>query len=329
VTRKSLLQGCMVAAMSLTLGQGAGAQEVTLRLAHVLAPTEPLHVASERFAELVEERSDGRIEVEVFPSGELGTNLDLYEQVRLGAPVIQISDPGYLSDYVADFGILNGPYLLDDPNHFSKLTDSDWYNGIVEEVAEKENMRVLSLGWLFGSRHVISDREIRTPSDIEGLTIRVPPNVMWIETFKALGARGETLAWQEVYSGLASGVVDAAEAPLSSLWASKLYENADTISMTGHFTAFIGPIMSEELFQSLSPELRGVLLESAEDAGAFMTELVASKQGELKAQLEEQGVTFVEDVDRAAFRQATRVVYDKFPEWSEGLYERVQDILNE
>ena len=329
MTRKSLLQSCMVVTMSLALGHGAGAQDVTLRLAHVLAPTEPLHVASEHFAELVEERSDGRIQVEVFPSGELGSNLDLYEQVRLGAPVMQISDPGYLSDYVADFGILNGPYLLSDPTNFAKLTDSAWYNGIVEEVAEKENMRVLSLGWLFGSRHVISDREIRTPADMEGLTIRVPPNVMWIETFKALGARGETLAWQEVYSGLASGVVDAAEAPLSSLEASKLYENADTISMTGHFTAFIGPIMSEDLFQGLSPELQTVLLESAEDAGEFMTELVTEKQGDLKAELRKQGVTFVEDVDRTAFRDATRVVYEQFPDWSDGLYERVQDLLNE
>lgn len=188
------------------------AQEVTLRLTHVLSTTEPMHLAAERFAELVEERSAGRIAVEVFPAGQLGTNLDMYEQVRLGAPIVQISDPGYLSDYMPDFGVLNGPYLLDDPANFEKLLDSDWYQAIVEQIAKEDQI------W-------------------------VPPNVMWIETFAALGARGETLAWPEVYSSLASGVVDAAEAPLSALWGPKLFESADTISMSGHFTPPVGTLM--------------------------------------------------------------------------------------
>lgn len=304
------------------------AQEATLRVTHVLSTTEPMHLASERFAELVEARSGGRIAVEVFPAGQLGTNLDMYEQVRLGAPIVQISDPGYLSDYVADFGVLNGPYLLDDPADFQKLLDSGWYQGIVEQLAAEDQIRVLSLNWLFGSRHIISDKPVRNLADLANLSIRVPPNVMWIETFAALGARGETLAWTEVYSGLASGVVDAAEAPLSSLWGSKLYESADTISMTGHFTAFTGPIINEGLFQSLDPELQEILVQSAIEAGTYMAELVGQSQDRFRADLEAAGVTFVDDVDHAALREATAVVYTKFPAWSEGLHRNVRAILD-
>lgn len=304
------------------------AQEFTLRVTHVLSTTEPMHLASERFAELVSERSEGRIAVEVFPAGQLGSNLDMYEQVRMGAPIVQISDPGYLSDYVADFGVLNGPYLLDDPADFSKILDSDWYKDIVEQLAEEQDLRVLSLNWLFGSRHIIADTPVRTLADMEDLSIRVPPNVMWIETFSALGARGETLAWTEVYSGLATGVVDAAEAPLSSLWGAKLYEGADTISMTGHFTAFTGPIINEEVFQSMDAELQQVVTQAAVDAGIYMADLVTASQEQFRTDLEAAGVTFVDDVDVDAFRDATAIVYTAFPDWSEGLYDRVRGIID-
>lgn len=307
----------------------AVAQDYSYRLAHVLGTSEPLHQASVYFADLVNERSKGRIAIEVFPGGQLGTNIDLYEQVRLGAPVIQISDPGYLSDYVADFGIMNGPYLLDDPADFANVVASDWYAGITEQLARDHGMRVLSLGWLFGSRHVISNREIRTPADIKDVTIRVPPNTMWIETFRAMGARGETLAWGEVYSGLASGVVDAAEAPLSSLLGARLYENAKTVSMTGHFTAFIGPIMNEDLFRAMPEDLQAVMIKAAADAGEYMIGLVNDGQTALMEQLRANGVTIIEDVDRQAFRDVTASVYTQFPKWSEGLYDTVNAILSE
>lgn len=324
VTIRSLLAGAALALAA----TAAFAQEVTLRLAHVLAPSEPMHLAAERYAELVRERSGGRVVIEVFPGGQLGSNPDMYEQVRMGVPVIQISDPGYLSDYVPDFGVLNGPYLLDDPADFQKLIDSDWYKGIVEQLAQEHRIRVLSLNWLFGQRHIIANKPIRTLDDIRDLTIRVPPNVMWIETFKALGARGTALDWPEVYSGLANGVIEAAEAPLSSLWGSKLYESAKVVSMTGHFTAFTGPIINEDLFQSMPEDLRNILTEAAVEAGTYMAQLVRERQGEFRANLEAQGVTFVDDVDVAAFREATKVVYTAFPKWSEGLHDRVRALLD-
>lgn len=322
---RSLLAGATLALVAPVVH----AQEVTLRLAHVLSPSEPMHLAAERYAELVRERSEGRVAIEVFPSGQLGGNPDLYEQVRMGVPVIQISDPGYLSDYVADFGVLNGPYLLDDPADFQKLIDSDWYAGIVDQIAEEHRIRVLSLNWLFGSRHVIANQPVATLADFENLAIRVPPNVMWIETFRALGARGTTLDWPEVYSGLANRVIDAAEAPLSSLYGSKLYESANTISMTGHFTAFTGPIINEDLYQSMPEDLRAILTDAAVEAGNYMADLVNAQQGEFRANLEAQGVTFVDDVDVDAFREATASVYQAFPDWSEGLHDRIRALLDE
>lgn len=318
----------LTAALFMTSAAVSRAQDITLRLTHVLSTTEPMHLASERFAELVEERSGGKIAVDVFPAGQLGSNLDIYEQVRMGAPIVQISDPGYLSDYIADFGILNGPYLLENPAEFQKLLDSSWYQGIADKLAAEHGIRVLSLNWLFGSRHIIANKPVRNLADMKNLSIRVPPNVMWIETFSAMGAKGETLAFSEVYSGLASGVVDAAESPLSSLWGSKLYESANTISMTRHFTAFTGPIINEGVYQSLDPDMQKIVDEAAIESGNYMADLVVESQDKLRAELEGVGVTFVDDVNIDELRKATEVVYTKFPDWSEGLYDTVRSILD-
>lgn len=306
----------------------ASAQEYSFRLPHVTSASEPIHEAAEFFADRVEEMSDGRITVEVFAGGQLGTNLEMYEQVRLGAPIIIFADPGYLADFVPDFGILNGPYLMDDPADFNKALESDWFAGLVDKLRDDTEFELLSLNWFFGDRNVISDTEVRSLEDFQGLSIRVPPNVMWIATFEALGARGEQIAWPEVYGALASGVVDAAEAPLGSIYGAKLHENASTISMTGHFYAWIGLMMNDELFAGMPEDLQAVLRDASIEAGDFMTNLVQEKQAEFIETLEAEGTTFVTDVDREAMREATLPVYEKFDEWSPGLLETVRGILD-
>ena len=324
-----LTSAAAIGAAVTTLGvTQALAQEYTFRLPHVTSATEPLHEGLEHFAGLVNERSGGRIDVTVFPGAQLGTNQEMFEQVRLGAPLIILADPGYLSDYVADFGVLNGPYLLDSPGDFTKILASDWFAGMTDRVREESEFELLSLNWFFGDRNVISNMEVRSVDDFSGLAIRVPPNVMWIETFSALGARGEQIAWSEVYGALASGVVDAAEAPLGSILGASLQENAKTISMTGHFYSWIGLMMNKDVFAGMPEDLQEILLTASIDAGDFMTELVQSKQDELIATLEGQGVTFVTDVDRAGMREATQSVYEAFPEWTDGLYGTVRAILD-
>lgn len=318
----------LAVALPLTAGTAA-AQDYFFRIPHVTSAEEPVHEALEYFASLLEERSEGRIEAEVFPGGQLGTNLEMYEQVDLGAEIIILADPGYLSNFMADWGILNGPYLLDAPEDFQKIVASDWYAGMVDQLREETNLELLALNWFFGDRNVISNQAVQSVEDFQGLSIRVPPNPMWIATFDALGARGEQVAWPEVYGALASGVVDAAEAPLGSIYGASLHENADTISMTGHFYAWIGLAMNDELLASMPEDLQEIIRTSAVDAGDFMTQLVQEKQQDFIEILEGEGVTFVTDVDRASMAEATIPVYSAFPEWSDGLVETVQAILAE
>ena len=322
------IQLTLAAAAVLAIASPAMAQ-TQLRLATVSATSEPVYQAMEHFVELVEQKVGDQISITIHPNGELGSNQEVYEQVKVGAPIIQNSDPGYLSDYVPDFGILNAPYLLSDPRDFSKILESDLYDEMTTQLRETAGFELLSTNWFFGARHVISDREIREPADMSGLTIRVPPNTMWIETMEAMGGRPTQLAWSEVYSGLSTGVVGAAEAPLASLHAAKLFETKDTVSMTGHFKAFVGLVMNSDLYAGMPQEVQDALSSSAIEAGEYMTDLVIASEEEYASLLEQEGVTIVRDVNEDAFRDATAGVYDAFPAWSSDLRERVNAALAE
>ncbi|WP_114390741.1 C4-dicarboxylate TRAP transporter substrate-binding protein [Notoacmeibacter marinus] len=305
------------------------AADYEIRLGHVTSDKEPVHQAMEEFAKNVGERTDGKVEISIFPNGALGTNLELYEQVRAGAPVMTAADPAYLADFVADFGVLGGPYLIDDPRDFTKVVTSDLFADMADRLRKETGIELLAMNWFFGQRHMLSDKPISSPADLDGMTFRVLPNKMWIETFGALGARPTQLPWPEVYSGLSAGVVEAAEAPLPSIYGAKLHEVKKVVSLTGHFKAFTGLIMNADYLASLPEDIQTVLKEEALAAGEFMTELMLTSQEEWEKKLGDEGVTFNRDVDTEAFRQASLPVYDQFPDWTDGLHQQVIELLKQ
>lgn len=304
----------------------AMAQTYTIKFAHSLSSTEPAHLAAEYFAKNVGERTKGQVAISVFPSEQLGSGKDVNEMMRQGAPVMNITDPGYLSDFVPDVGVLNGPYLLKQADDFKKILKSDWYKDLDKRL-QKAGFRVVSFNNLFGPRHILSDKPVRSPADMQGVTIRVPPNQMWIETFKALGARPTTVNWSEVYTALQQNVVTAVEAPLASLYGSKLHETRKVLSLDQHFISWITFAMSEQYFQMLPKDIQQVLLEEGEKAGEYMTKLTLDREQDYIAKFKEAGVTVVDDVDLAAFAKQTESVYSAFPKWTPGLHKQVQTIL--
>jgi TRAP-type transport system periplasmic protein len=306
----------------------SSAQTTTLRLAHSLSANEPAHTAAVNFAKRVTDKSGGKIVVQVFPGEQLGTGKEMNEMVRQGATVINLTDAGYLSDFVPDVGVLVGPYLINDPKDYNKILASDWYKG-VDLRLQKAGMRVISMNGFFGTRYVLADKPIRKPADIQGMTVRVPPNTMWIETVKAMGARPTVVQWSEIYNALQQNVVQACEAPLASMWGSKLHETRKVISLTGHFSQFLSVVMNNDVFNRLPKELQTLLLNEGQQYGAELTRLTLASQQDYMAKFKAAGVTIVEDVDRAAFRQMTASVYKAFPKWTAGTYESVAAALKQ
>jgi tripartite ATP-independent transporter DctP family solute receptor len=317
VIRFGLAAVCLAAAAT-----AATAQEIKIRFAHSLSPTEPAHLAAEYFAKNVSARTKGHVQITVFPAEQLGPGKDVNEMIRQGANVMNITDPGYLSDFVPDVGVLNGPYLVKTPQEYEKLLASDWFKGI-EKKLEAAGFKLIMANGFFGQRELISDKPVRKPEDMAGMTVRVPPNTMWIETFKAMGARPTTVQWAEVYNALQQHVVEGAEAPLGSLWGSKLQETRKVISLTGHFTAFVMWPINTAFFNKLPKDVQQILLEEGQRAGVEMTRLTLASQDEYLAKFKGAGVTIVSDVDIPAFQKATASVYKAFPKWTPGLRETV------
>jgi tripartite ATP-independent transporter DctP family solute receptor len=306
----------------------AKAADVTLRVTHEMAAQDAINIAAMRFAERVAERTGGLIDVKVFPAAQLGHDNDSLEQIKLGADLIVITQMAAAApSEVPDLTILDGPYLYDDLADYRKLIASDWFAS-QEQKLEQAGVKVLAANWLFGVRHTLADRPLRTPEDMQGLNIRIPPLAMWVETFEALGANGQTINFGEAYTALSSGVVDAIESPLESLWAAKFYETQNVISMTGHFTNWIAPMMSAQVFAELPAETQQILLEEAEIGGEIITALALDREQGLREKLQAAGITFVDEVDHDAFREKTRVVYEQFKEWTPGLYDTVRGAMN-
>lgn len=313
-----------IAVMSCTTG--AFAQEIKIRFAHSLSATEPAHLAAEFFAKNVAARTNNRVQIQLFPGEQLGPGKEINEMIRQGANVMNITDPGYLSDFVPDIGVLNGPYLVKTPQEYEKILGSDWYKDI-EKKLERAGFRLIMANGFFGYRHLISDKPVRKPEDIAGMTVRAPPNTMWIETFKAMGARPTTVQWSEVYSALQQNVVQAAEAPLGSLWGSKLHETRKVISLTRHFTAFTNWPINAKYFATLPPDIQQILIEEGKKAGVEMTRLTLELEKDYIQKFKAAGITFVEDVDLDAFQKVTTPVYSAFPKWTPKLQETVLGTL--
>lgn len=304
----------------------AMAGSTVIRFANSQSPEEPVSVEIEAFAKRVKERTNGGIDIRVFHNGVLGDDNEALEMCVRGSNIMTYVDPAALCYYVPDYSVMNGPYLFKDPGEIAVLAYSDWGQEMADACAAKGIKVLENCASYFGTRHTITRRPFTNPTDIAGLKMRVPSTPMWIETVTAMGASPTTVAFSEVYSALSQGVADAMENPLTAIYAGRFHEVCKYVALTGHFIAPGGLEMSNAVFESLSRDEQKILVEEARTFAELSTKAIVAAEKTIRETMEKEGVTFVE-VDADAFRQATEVVYGKFPEWSDGLYGRINAIL--
>jgi tripartite ATP-independent transporter DctP family solute receptor len=302
-------------------------QTIQIKIAYGNQPGEPVDLAAQEWARLARERSGGRVVLQLFPSNQLGSQKDVTEQAMMGGNVFHITDPSFLMDLVPDMGILAGPFLCDSYDELLYLAETDWWTGLEEELRLR-GLRVVAGNWLYGTRHTLATRPARRPEDFRGMKIRCPNADMMVKAIDGMGATPAPMAFSDLYPALAQGVVDGAENPLPVLYGAKLHEQAKYCVLTGHILMISQFVGGERFLSSLPEDVQDLLAETGREAGLFMNELIVEAEAEAVEQLESEGVTFNE-VDKAAFKQAARGVYDRFPLWTPGLYDRVQGLLGE
>jgi tripartite ATP-independent transporter DctP family solute receptor len=299
-----------LAALAALAAGAATAQEYSLNLSTSQTLQDPLVIAMQGAKERIEERSDGRMEVTIYPSSQLGGDNDVLEQIRSGAPIAALVDAGRLAPFLPELGILAAPYLVEDYSQYAAITESPVYQEWVDELAEGSGIRLLNYNWFQGTRQMFSQTKVETPADLEGVRVRTIDAPGWIATVEAMGATPAPMPWSEVYSALQLGAVDGAEAQLTGAFGIKLHEVTNNVAFTNHIQLFTGLATSEEWFSSLPEDLQQIVLEELKAAGEEATQGTVDKLAEVQAAMEEAGVEFNE-VDTELFRERMDSVYEK------------------
>ena len=322
LSRRSMLLGAatVLATPSLVFGQG----QVRLTLGHNAAPGNPRSVAAERMAQRLRESSNGRIELRVAGSAQLGDDLAMLTSLRTGVLDMSVNSQGPSSTLVPEMAALGLPFLFADSAAAYRIVDGP----VGEELARKlGGVGLHLLGWWDnGIRHITnSKRPINEPGDLRGLKIRTPADPATIDTFQALGAATQQINFGELYVALQQGVVDGQENPLMNIYSSKLHEVQKYISFTGHKYETTPLLASKKVWDKLSKEDQKAILEAAAEAGKLNRQMSLDSDKELRQKLAGAGIQF-NDVDQAPFVAKTKPVYDK---WSKQFPDLVKLIVSE
>lgn len=301
-----LVAGLLAAAMP------ALAAKYTLSVNTALTATDPLYKGLETFRDAMAKRSNGELEVKLFPNSQLGPDDDVLEQARAGAPVAVVVDGGRLSTFVKEFGILSAPYLV--PGGYDsirKVVTSPLIEEWGAKLAKASGHQVLSFNWWQGERELWTQNPVKAPVDLKGVRVRTIGAPIWLESIRAMGATPTPMPWAEVYSALEQKVIDAVEAQLPAGQGSKLQEVTRYLTKTHHIHLISGVVTSASWFNSLPAELQKALREESLKAGDLASYGTRDRLNEITKSLTAAGMK-VDEIDLAPFQKATEGVYDKF-----------------
>mgnify|MGYP001304267359 CR=1 FL=1 len=309
---------------TLALGASSTWAEQVLRLSHSAAPGNPKAEASLMFAELVQTKTDGRVRVEVGGSSQYGDDVESLTNMRLGTLAFSANSQGTTSNVVPEFAVIGLPFMFRNLEHAYKVVDGPIKQEL-DEASQNKGLVLLAL-WDNGIRHVSNNkRPIKTPDDLVGIKLRTPPDPMTLDIFKSVGANPGPLAFSELYIALQQGVFDGQENPLMNVYFSKLHEVQKYISLTGHKYETTPLFVSKMVWSQLSKDDQQAVREAAEEAGKLNREMSLAADKELTEKLLAAGVQ-INEVDKAAFAEKTKPVYDK---WRKQFPELVQLVTSE
>lgn len=287
--------------------------EITLKYADSQPAGYPSVVAAEEFAKLVSEKSGGRIEITIYPGGQLGDEKSNIEQLRFGALDFARVSIGPLSEFSPSLNVLQLPYLFRNYDHMWAVANGEIGQNFL---ASMTDAGLVGLSWFeAGSRCFYNaEREIKTLEDLKGLKIRVMESELMIDMAKSLGVNPTPMNSGEVYSSLQSGVIQGAENNIPTYVANAHNEVAKYYTIDEHIRMPEPMLMSKQVMDKLSEEDQAIIKEAAAEASDIQRELMLAYDGEARAQAEESGTIFTElsAEEKQKFQDACSPMYDKY-----------------
>lgn len=316
--------GLLAGAAAIALAAPASAQQM-LKWAHVYEASEPYHTCAVAANEDLQEATEGRYGVEVFPASSLGKEVDINEGLGLGTVDVIYTGQLFAGRAYGPIAIGGAPYMFRDYEHWDKFRNSELFDELAQGYTDATGNQITAMTY-YGNRHVTSNEPVLEPADMEGMKIRVPNAPLYMMFPRAVGANPTPIAFAEVYLALQQGTVDAQENPLPTIQAKKFHEVQDHINLTGHITDALLTIVGGPTWNSMSEEDRQALAEVTQAAAVCATDQIIQAEKDLVQWFRDEGVT-VNEVDRAPFREATMELHmGDMASWDQETYDRLQAI---
>jgi TRAP-type transport system periplasmic protein len=272
---------------------------VRMRVGNVYPATHSIPIATGRFKELVEQKSNGRIAVEVFNNSELGSEREMAEMTRLGALEMTLSGLPGTGAYVPEIEVMEAFYIYRNVEDLARIS-AEIYGDLQDFMLPKGFYLV---GMMYqGPRNTLSTKPLKTVDDFKGLRLRVPQTPLFVALAKAWGATPTAISLAEVYTSLESGVIAALEGTHETMVTSNFHEKAKYLLTTRHNFYPQPMVMNRGWFEKLSKENQGAILEAAKEAGAYQLSLHKGADDKALATMRAGGVQITEVADIAQFR---------------------------
>lgn len=277
--------------------------DMTLKLGHLANETNSWHLAAVKFGEELSAKTDGRIEVQVFPNESLGKEIDLINGMQLGTVDMTITGES-LQNWAPMAALLAVPYAYQSLEHMDEVASGSVGQDIKAEIIDKAKVRPIAY-FARGPRNLTSKRPITSPEELDGMKLRVPNVPLFVDVWKSLGASPTPMAFSEVFTSLQNGVIDGQENPLALIRSANFNEVQGYVNQTEHVRSWIYMTIAESTWNKLSEEDQAAVESAAAVAQEYERGLLLESIAEDQAYLESKGMEFVE-VDGAAFQAAAK-----------------------
>lgn len=310
---------------------GAAHAQVKLRYAHVGVANAPQTLYADEVAKLVKERTQGRVEIQVFANSQLGGVGEMVDGIKSGAIAMGHHDFASLAKILPNTAVFNAPFIYRDAAHALRATDSrasPALQAINAELVQKGGMRIVG-SFFQGTRHLTSKEKVLSPADMKGKKYRGVPVKLWSSMLTGMGAVATPVEVSELATALATGLVVGQENPLPNIYNLKLFEVQKYVMLTGHMQSVLSVFVNEKVWQRVSAGDRKIMEDTMAEVGQKTLQWDAQTFDRYRKDLEAKGMTFVTEkdgLDLGAFRKAVIGQVSKdYPEWT-GLIQQIQAV---
>lgn len=310
---------------------GAAHAQVKLRYAHVGVANAPQTLYADEVAKLVKERTQGRVEIQVFANSQLGGVGEMVDGIKSGAIAMGHHDFASLAKILPNTAVFNAPFIYRDAAHALRATDSRTsaaLQAINAELVQKGGMRIVG-SFFQGTRHLTSKEKVLSPADMKGKKYRGVPVKLWSSMLTGMGAVATPVEVSELATALATGLVVGQENPLPNIYNLKLFEVQKYVMLTGHMQSVLSVFVNEKVWQRVSAGDRKIMEDTMAEVGQKTLQWDAQTFDRYRKDLEAKGMTFVTEkdgLDLGAFRKAVIGQVSKdYPEWT-GLIQQIQAV---